>query len=41
MELCNLIPNFHIHATVSDLYIHMIGPPILLKPNRQTDPGNI
>jgi hypothetical protein len=26
---------------VSDLYIRGIGLPILLQPNRQTDPGNI
>ncbi len=36
-----LSPNFHIHVSVSDLYIPRIGLPILLLPNRQTDPGNI
>jgi hypothetical protein len=37
----NLSPNFHIHVPVSDLYVSRIGLPILLQPNRQTDPGNI
>jgi hypothetical protein len=36
-----LSPNFHIHVSVYDLYILRIGLPILLQPNRQTDPGNI
>ncbi len=36
-----LSPNFHIHESVSDLYIPRIGPHILQQPNRQTDPGNI
>jgi hypothetical protein len=36
-ELRGLSPNFHIHVSVSDLYI----PHIWLKQNRQTDPGNI
>ncbi len=36
-----LSPNFDIHISVSDLYIPRIGLPILLQPNRQTDPGNI
>jgi hypothetical protein len=36
-----LSPNFHIHVDLSDLYIPRIGQPILLQPNRQTDPGNI
>ncbi len=36
-----LSPNFHIHKSVSDLYIPRISLPILLQPNRQTDPGNI
>jgi hypothetical protein len=36
-----LSPNFHIHVSVSGLYIHSIDLPILLNPNRQTDPGNI
>ncbi len=34
-------PNFHIHVSVSDLYIPGIGLPILMQPNRQTDPGNL
>ncbi len=36
-----LSSNFHIHVSLSDLYIHRIGPPILLQPNRQTNPENI
>ncbi len=36
-----LSPNFHIHVSVSDLYIPRIGLPIWLQPNRQTDHGNI
>ncbi len=27
-ELCGLSPNFHIHVSVSDLYIPRIGPHI-------------
>ncbi len=39
---CNVpSPNFHIHVSVSDLYIPGIGLPILLKPNKQTGPGNM
>jgi hypothetical protein len=34
-----LNPNFHIHVVI-DLFIPTIGLPILLQPNRQTDPGN-
>ncbi len=30
MKLRGLIPNFHIRESVSDFYIHTIGPPILL-----------
>jgi hypothetical protein len=37
-ELRGLSPNFHIHVTVSDLYIPRIGPHISLQQNRQTDP---
>ncbi len=33
-----LPPNFYSH--VSDLKIHRIGLPILVQPNRQTNPGN-
>ncbi len=40
-ELRGLSPNFHIHSSVSDLYIPNIGQPIFLQQNRQTDPGNI
>jgi hypothetical protein len=40
-EFCGLSPNFHIHVSVSDLYIPKIGPHIWLRQNRQTDPGNI
>ncbi len=36
-----LSPNFHIHVSVSNLYIPRVGLPILLQPNRRTDPGNI
>ncbi len=35
-----LSPNFHIHVSVSDLYISSIGLPILLQENMWTDPGN-
>jgi hypothetical protein len=40
-ELRSLSPNFHIHVSVSDLYIPRIGPHISLQQNRQTDSGNI
>jgi hypothetical protein len=40
-ELRSLTPNFHIHVSVSDLYIPTIGLPILLQENIWTDPGNI
>ncbi len=40
-ELHGLIPNFHIHVSVSDLYIPRIGPHLFLQQNRQIDPGNI
>jgi hypothetical protein len=40
-ELRGLSPNFHIHVSVSDLYIPRIGPHIFLQRNRQTDPKNI
>ncbi len=42
-ELRGLSPNFHIHESVSDLYIPRIGPHIFLLQNRQTNPnhGNI
>jgi hypothetical protein len=38
-ELCGHSPNFHIHVSVSDLYISPIDLPILLKVNMWTDPG--
>jgi hypothetical protein len=40
-ELHGLSPNFHIHVSVSDLYIPRIGPHISLQQNWQTDPGNM
>jgi hypothetical protein len=40
-ELRGLSANFHIHVSVSDLYIYTIGLPILLKENMWTRPGNI
>jgi hypothetical protein len=38
-ELRGLSPSFHIHVSVSDLYIPRIGPHIFLQKNRQTDGG--
>jgi hypothetical protein len=40
-ELRGLSPNFHMHVSVSDLYIPQIGPHIWLQQKRQTDTGNI
>ncbi len=40
-ELRCLSFSFHIHVSVSDLYIPRIGPHISLQLNSQTDPGNI
>jgi hypothetical protein len=40
-ELRGLSPNFHIHVSVTDLYISRIGPHIFLQQNRQTHRGNI
>jgi hypothetical protein len=37
IKLRGLVPSFHIHTSVSDLYIPWIRPPILLQPNRQTE----
>jgi hypothetical protein len=37
----HLIPNFHIHVSGSDSYIPRIGLPVLLQPNRKTDPWKI
>jgi hypothetical protein len=40
-ELCGHSPNFHIHVSVSNLYIPTMDLPILLQENMWTDPGNI
>jgi len=40
-ELRSLSPNFHIHVSVNDLHIPMLGLPILLQEDMWTDPGNI
>jgi hypothetical protein len=40
-ELRGLSPNFHIHVSVSDLYILTFGPPIVLQQNRQIGQENI
>ncbi len=40
-ELRCLSPSFHIHVSVSDLYIPTIGPPIFLQQNMKTHRGNI
>jgi hypothetical protein len=40
-ELRGLSSNFHIHVSVSDLYITMVGPHFFLLQNRQTGRGNI
>ncbi len=40
-ELRGLSPDFHMHVSVSHLYIPMIGPPIFLQQNMQTDRGNV
>ncbi len=39
--LRGLSPNFHIHVSARDFYIPAMGPPILLRENMWTDPGNI
>jgi hypothetical protein len=39
-ELPGLSPNFHIHVSVSDLYIPSTGPHIFLQQNMQTDRRN-
>jgi hypothetical protein len=36
-ELRGISLNFHIHVSVSDLYITTLGLPIVLQQNRQTD----
>jgi hypothetical protein len=40
-ELHGLSPNYHIHVSVSNLYITTIGLPILQQENLWTFPGNI
>jgi hypothetical protein len=40
-KLRGLCPNFNIHMSVSELYFHTIGLPILLQENMWTNPGNI
>jgi hypothetical protein len=40
-ELRGHSPNFHIHVSVSDLFIPKIDPPILPQKNMWTEPGNI
>ncbi len=40
-ELRGLSPNFHIHVSVSDLYISRIGLHIFMEQNMQIDGGNI
>ncbi len=40
MKLRGLVPNFHIHVSVRDLYIHTTGPLILLQQVRRTDRSN-
>jgi hypothetical protein len=40
-ELRGYSPNSYIHVSVSDLYIPVIGLPILLQENRWTERGNI
>ncbi len=40
-EWCDLSPDFHIHVSMSDLYIPRIGPHNSLQQNRHTYPGNI
>ncbi len=41
-ELRGLSPNFHIHVSVSDLYVHSQDrSTYFLQQNRQIDPGNI
>jgi hypothetical protein len=40
-ELRGLSPNFHIHVSVSNLYINRIGPHIFMQQNRLIDCWNI
>ncbi len=39
-ELRGLGPNFHIHVSVGNLYIPMIGLPFLIQENLRDEPGN-
>jgi hypothetical protein len=41
MKLGGPVPNSYMHVSVSDLYIHTIGLPILLQENRWTYRENI
>jgi hypothetical protein len=36
MKLRGVVPSFHSHVPVINLYIPKIGPPILLQQNRRT-----
>jgi hypothetical protein len=40
-ELSGYSPNSYIHVSVSDLYIPLIGLPILLREERWTERGNV
>ncbi len=40
-ELCGHSPNSYIHVSMSDLYIPLIGLPILLQENTWTKRGNM
>jgi hypothetical protein len=40
-QLCGLSSNFHIHVSVSDVYIPTIGPPLFLEQNMRIDGGSI
>ncbi len=40
-KLCSYSPNSYIHVSVNDLYIPLIGLPILLQENRWAERGNI
>jgi hypothetical protein len=37
-KLCDLSPNFHIHVSISELYIPTINLPILLQENTECGP---
>jgi hypothetical protein len=40
-ELRGFSTNFHIHVSVSDLFVPAIRPPVLLQENMWVDPGNL